>query len=181
MTAVYPGLSGKRLALMTALITRDSNEPPSQAVQRMIRLWNESHRVAEPKEYARWELESLPSEVPFGVVAERQLLPVLSGTATVTSGKGVAKVFRSYLACVAKAAPKLPERYHISSEDAEQWAARLLTRCRTLQNSGTVPREMINPLRRYQARTRDAGYGLTLDDFRCFAPIPSGLRPKLEL
>lgn len=40
-----PGLTGKRLALLAAVLARDEKEKPTSSVERALHLWNEAHRA----------------------------------------------------------------------------------------------------------------------------------------
>ena len=153
----YPGLSGKRLSALAALMARQEAESTALMVQRAIQVWNEAHKAIEPEKYADWEMTSLPDEIPFSMVASRGLLPHLNGRSTVTSGKGVKKIFDAYLNRIATDMPEFSNQFQLEPRVRRDWVACVKSRCEALGVTVKIPRAVLPYLQQFQARRNDGG------------------------
>ena len=172
----YPGLSGKRLSALAALMTRKEGEPAGVMVQRAIQVWNEAHKAIEPEKYADWEMSCLPDEIPFSIVASRGLLPHLNGHSTVTSSKGVKNIFDAYLNGIATDMPAFSNHFQLEPHVQKDWVTRIKSRCDALGMTGQIPKAVLPYLRQFQARRKDGGKQITLEEVRVFGAVPEGLR-----
>lgn len=145
----FPGLTGKRLAIIATLGAK-ANELPSISVSRAIEIWNAAHESAEPVRFQKWESETLPKFLLFVEIAERNLLVTRNGKDKITTFNGVKKVVSNYIHYIKKILPSGIKAYSISPKDEKIWKSSLEIACRFIEKHKGIPRSILPNLNQFQ-------------------------------